>query len=62
MLGRRIGAQHRVHRLIDEHWWDGYWNGLQGGMGPRRGLSYVDAPAWWDEVSDLAYAAGYLVG
>ncbi len=50
----------RVHKLIEEYFWDGFWRRLDSDKSVRGRLSsYRDYPAWWDEIADIASKAGY---
>lgn len=52
----------RVHWLIERGFWDGFWRRMAGprGIGGRgKVLSFIDAPGWWDDVTDIAAKAGW---
>lgn len=49
----------RVNKLVDEHFWSGFWSYCDHGLGPGRVLSYSTAPQWWDDVADIASRAGW---
>ena len=54
-----LGRKRKVHKLMDENFWDGFFDRLGDGLGPSRCFCYAEGPQWWDDVADVAYAAGW---
>lgn len=58
------GKRKKAVALINENWWEGFWEGLhdKSAFGGQRALYYPEAPAWHNAVADHAHISGYQRG
>jgi hypothetical protein len=58
----RLYRKITVDRLVKKEYWNGFFAALGHGMGPEKPLRYEMVSAWYNEVAEIAYKAGYLFG
>jgi hypothetical protein len=51
--------RHKIDKLLEEHFWRGFWKGIRGGRDDGWELTYTSGPDWYDRVADLGEHAGW---
>lgn len=57
----KVTVKHSVHKLIEKHFAEGFLYGVvDASIGKSHTLEYKYAPAWYNEVANIAQEAGYV--